>query len=220
MKKLLFVQPQYSVKYIVDYLSPYFEITGLFVKDPRPYYPIDKTIFKECYLFFGMNSEEVLTHFSPNQFDFVINGTDVEEELVCKLANLICPARSNKIDPLNKRWNKFQSIEALKHAGIDATWQKIISVDEIMSNKADLKDMCFPCFLKPVNLVGGIGTGVCNSLLDIQNIIKSTPAEFCNLQLSEMLLQEIYTGDEYALDCFSFDGQHEIEPSPIYRTQE
>ena len=210
MRKLLFVQPLYSAKYIVEYLSKHFDITGLFVKDPRPLFALNESMYHRCELMFDEPDSKILARFREGDFDFVINGTDESEEIACKLANKICPDLANEVDPRNRRWNKYESVEAIRAHGLDAPWQKCLHASEILDGTVDPAQLLFPCFVKPVNFFGGIGSGVCHSLADARELIASTPRQVCGLELGEVLFQEILRGDEYALDCFSWQGQHEL----------
>lgn len=210
MRKLLFVQPLYSAHYIVEYLRQHFDITALFVKDPRPLFALNESMYHSCELMFDKSDSNILERFSKGDFDFVINGTDESEEIACKLANKICPELANEVDPLNRRWNKYESIEAMRAHGLDVPWQTCVNASEILDGTINSEQLLFPCFVKPVNFFGGIGSGVCHSLADARELIASTPPEVCGLNLREVLFQEIFRGNEYALDCFSWKGQHDV----------
>ncbi len=210
MRKLLFVQPLYSAQYIVESLSKHFDITGLFVKDPRPLFALNESMYHSCKFMFDEPDSTILEQFSKGDFDFVINGTDESEEIACKLANKICPELANDVDPLNRRWNKYESIEAIRAHGLDAPWQKCVNASAILDGTVEPEQLLFPCFVKPVNFFGGIGSGVCHSLADARDLIASTPREVSGLELGEVVFQEIFRGNEYALDCFSWQGQHDI----------
>ena len=122
--------------------------------------------------------------------------------------------RGNGIEKSSLRRNKFDQIEAVRNAGLDAPLQKLARTASDVD--AWLESAPFPtpfkAVVKPVEGAGSDGVSICDSPDEVRKAFVSLEGTKNVLGLTnyEVLLQEYLHGDEYVVDTVSADGVHKV----------
>ena len=112
------------------------------------------------------------------------------------------------------RRNKFEQIEAVRAAGLDAPLQKLATnaadVEEWLASEAFPTP--FKAVVKPVEGAGSDGVSICDSPDEVRAAYAGLEgtSNVLGLLNREVLLQEFLRGDEYVVDTATRDGVHKV----------
>lgn len=223
MKRVLVVNLFASNQYLSDILerNDIYSV-GLYTVDFSNLYeylkPADHLFTKQLFLP-NAKIEHVFDHLQGESFDYVITGSEGYVNLSEQLAQYFTPMYAN--DPESSSWrdDKLKMHERLKRCGLSYIRQQIVNKDNYLSAIDD--EFIFPLFIKPRNGIGSFGAQRILSLPELKsyfgkdkfgtNIIGSTVTEF--------ILSEFVTGEEYLIDTFSVNGEHHIATIQKYNKQ-
>ena len=120
--------------------------------------------------------------------------------------------RGNGVALSALRRNKYEQVEAVRAAGLDAPAQTLARTTEDV--EAWLASGRFPApfkaVVKPVEGAGSDGVSICDSADGVRAAYAALDGSRNVLGLvnSQVLLQEYLRGDEYVVDCVTAEGVH------------
>lgn len=94
-------------------------------------------------------------------------------------------------------------IQSKKNVRVLTSKTEGLSVPRIFAN--DLSDIEFPCVVKPIKGSAKRGVTFCSSITEAKKAIQYA-CEFGN----EYIIEEYIEGDEFSVECLSFNGLHNI----------
>ncbi len=138
----------------------------------------------------------------------VIPGLESGVILADKISALAGIVGNNTKTSKNRR-HKYFMIEAIKEYGLKTASQCLCSsVDEAIEGAKNINE--FPLIVKPVDSGGSNNVYLCSSIDEVQSgalNILNTPNVF-GKPSNEILIQTFLKGEEYVVDCVSYDGKH------------
>ena len=166
--------------------------------------------FAEDFGFIGNDYREaadIISRFNP---DYIIAGSEPGVAMAENLSHLLS-LPSNTIEQIESRRNKYNMIEAVRCAGLDAPRQlNVISTDDL--TLPELENFTYPLVVKPANSAGGDGFKICHSRAEV---IAHSGSLFGRLNAvgetnSNILIQEYLQGQQYFINCTSINGRHHV----------
>ncbi|AYC17564.1 Dapdiamide A synthase [Dickeya dianthicola] len=163
---------------------------------------------------YGIYSESIIHENMSKTIDFikkfnaeyVIAGTESGVTLADKINNeLLLPYR-NSIEASSSRRNKYDMIETIRSAGLNAANQIKISMwEEALSW---LQKGKYPVVLKPLESAGSDGVFICHNEEEVQLAFEQVAKKKNKLNLinEQVLLQEFLEGTEYVVNFVSLNG--------------
>ncbi|WP_367143723.1 ATP-grasp domain-containing protein [Pantoea stewartii] len=137
----------------------------------------------------------------------VIAGTESGVTLSDNINKILTLAYSNSVEDISSRRNKYDMIEKIRSAGINAVDQ--IKISSWQESKTWLKDRAYPVVLKPLESAGSDGVFICKNEDEARNAFEkiSKKRNKLNLINDEVLLQDFLEGCEYVVNFVSLNGK-------------
>lgn len=136
----------------------------------------------------------------------VIAGTESGVTLADNINKRLQLTYTNSIENISSRRNKYDMIEKVRSAGLNAVDQ--IKISNWQESKTWLKDRAYPIVLKPLESAGSDGVFICKDEDEVRNAFElvSKKKNKLNLINDEVLLQDFLEGCEYVVNFVSLDG--------------
>lgn len=136
----------------------------------------------------------------------VIAGTESGVTLADNINKRLQLTYTNSIEDISSRRNKYDMIEKIRSAGLNAVDQ--IKISNWQESKTWLKDRAYPIVLKPLESAGSDGVFICKDEDEVRNAFElvSKKKNKLNLINDEVLLQDFLEGCEYVVNFVSLDG--------------
>ncbi|ORM53867.1 hypothetical protein HA39_18420 [Pantoea brenneri] len=136
----------------------------------------------------------------------VIAGTESGVTLADNINKRLQLTYTNSIEVISSRRNKYDMIEKIRSAGLNAVDQ--IKISNWQESKTWLKDRAYPIVLKPLESAGSDGVFICKDEDEVRNAFElvSKKKNKLNLINDEVLLQDFLEGCEYVVNFVSLDG--------------
>lgn len=138
--------------------------------------------------------------------DYVIAGTESGVTLSDLINRELRLPYRNAAEKSSSRRNKFNMIETLRAAGLNAADQ--IQISSVEEASEWLKRQQYPVVLKPLESAGSDGVFICHNkdaVRDAFNQVFNIKNKL-NLNNDKVLLQEFLKGTEYVVNFVSLDG--------------
>lgn len=172
--------------------------------DAYYYKGFDFSIYSKTIVHNELN--ETLNFIKQFKAAFVIAGSESGVTLTDIInRELLLPYR-NTAEKASSRRNKFDMIESLRAAGLNAADQiQISSVDDASEW---MKKQQYPVVLKPLESAGSDGVFICHDINAVKNAFKQVynTKNKLNLNNDKVLLQAFLQGTEYVVNFVSLDG--------------
>ncbi|KXF77945.1 hypothetical protein ATN84_24840 [Paramesorhizobium deserti] len=150
---------------------------------------------------------DVLEVFQPQDYSYVLNGSEESTSLTDYITRLYFKAWSNDPRTSRRRVDKYEMQVALAEAGLPSIRQvKVHSSWTDRDFQERLDNFCFPAFCKPALGYGSLGAFAASSIADIRHGMDAHRQD----REMEYVIQELVSGKEYIIDTFSAEGTHHI----------
>lgn len=178
------------------------------------------------------NVDELIQYLKKFNLVGVINGSDMGVELAdrlgaeLKLSNINQPgsslARRNKYFT-NKKIGK-QDIPRTKQILLNSQLLNTIHLDDSILNNLIYEagtNIGFPLVLKPTQSRGTFGVKICYDHQSLRSAIKSAfgSVDVYGQPVSDLIIEEILIGREYAVDTVSLNGKYYIAGMYVYNKE-
>ncbi|WP_407866705.1 acetyl-CoA carboxylase biotin carboxylase subunit family protein [Phyllobacterium phragmitis] len=188
----------------------------------------DPTLFDKQIHVESDNLLDVLEAFQPQDYSYVLNGSEESTFITDYITCLYFRTWSNDPRSSRRRIDKYEMQTALAEAGLPSIRQvKVCSSWTDSDLRKHLESFCFPAFCKPAFGYGSLGAFAAASLAEV----KQGMDEHRQHREMEYVIQELICGKEYIIDTFSAEGIHHvcsihknqkelIQNRPLYRITE
>lgn len=160
---------------------------------------IDSTVHEDM--------DKTIEFISKFEAECVIAGTESGVTLADYINKRLQLTYSNSIEDISSRRNKYDMIEKVRSAGLNAVDQ--IKISNWQESNKWLKDRAYPIVLKPLESAGSDGVFICKDEDEVRNAFEliSKKKNKLNLINDEVLLQDFLEGCEYVVNFVSLDGK-------------
>lgn len=139
----------------------------------------------------------------------VLHGLDSALTVAGAIANVLNLAYINEPGLSLARRHKFEMIETVRKAGLQAP-EQILSDDlQVISRWAEQRDQ-YPVIIKPVESAGVKGVFKCSSMKDVyqsfDEVMRSS--SYYGVPNTTVLIQSYLSGHEFIIDSVSLNGEH------------
>jgi S-sulfo-L-cysteine synthase (3-phospho-L-serine-dependent) len=217
MKKLLFIESNTTGTGMIAIQKAHsLNLSPVFItRDPKLYNGLFE---QDCQVItcetnhFDVVLETIKTIFDPGEIGGITTTSEFYIHTVSRLTSSL-QLKGNPPETVAAARNKFTVREKLRKSKklYQPFYFGITTEQELMWKK---KEIAFPCIVKPVDDSGSNGVKVCREftdlldhtlrLLKVETNTRNQPAE------KMALIEEYVEGQEYSLECFSFDGNHQL----------
>ncbi|WP_288131257.1 ATP-grasp domain-containing protein [Microbulbifer sp.] len=157
----------------------------------------------------GKSFSEVLSELELFNVYAVIAGTDSGSSLADKLANQLCPQKSNDLSLSAARNSKHEMFQVLMAAGLTATEQTIFRNFSLL--EAWLENKTYPYVVKPTISSGGTGVRIVHDFPSLRSAItENVSTRTIYDEEPEVLVQTALVGQEYIVNTVSASSIHEV----------
>ncbi len=164
------------------------------------------------------SADNIINTLKSFSIDFILNGCELATTITDTITHRILPGIANNPNFSKLRFDKYWMQEALKNHKLPYIRQLKVIFSELIN--FPLNEITFPCFVKPVDGAGTVGSFYAENqgefkenLLAIKNKIQLPST------INEYLIQEYIVGDEFFVDSFSIHGKHYISSVQKYQRQ-
>lgn len=194
------------------------------------------TKFSEIFYLNNDNYDEIINSLKKLNVSYVLSGCELTNDIADKIANQLCPWHANDLSSSFMRMDKFAMQEAIKKANLRSVIQLKTSKKYLTQaeQKYITESIGFPLIVKPACANGTFSVYYCNSIAEIENILKEVIDKYYpryGTTVKELVIQECLRGEEYFVDTVSYNGHHitvsiekyyksEYKGRPLYRYSE
>ncbi len=179
------------------------------------------------------DGEDTLVQYLKN-FNLIgiVNGSDMGVELTDRLGFSLKLPNTNQPEHSLARRNKYSTNQVIQKHNIPCTTQilldqhlldKIGSDDSILNGSIDRAEtvLSYPLVLKPTQSRGTFGVRICYHTKDLRAAIVDIVGakDVYGQRVSELVIEELLIGKEYAIDTISLHGQHYIAGIYLYEKE-
>lgn len=225
-RHILLVNPLSSPGYLSEKLkSNKIKATAIYIVsniDKYAYFKPNQDLFDKQVFLPDASYQEIINALGNQNFDYVLNGSEISVELADRLAQHYSPKYANDPQTAKLRYNKFLMHKELEKNNISSIHQTLYNISQ---QEIDYDSIEMPCFVKPLSSGGSVGA---QRVLDknelkqyVKNIQTIRDKNIYRIGDSDdkIIIAQLLEGTEYFVDSCSINGQHFISSIQLYQRQ-